>query len=66
MNFYPVIRFLVTPLLVTRYCVTLFSNTRTGGRSLRNPDRTGQYTITTGIKIKRPTDLYSIDKTMNK
>ena len=28
MNFYPVTRFLVTPLLVTRYCVTLFSNTR--------------------------------------
>ena len=26
-NFYPVTRFLVTPLLVTRYCVTLFSNT---------------------------------------
>ena len=28
LNFYPVTRFLVTPLLVTRYCVTLFSNTR--------------------------------------
>ena len=27
LNFYPVTRFLVTPLLVTRYCVTLFSNT---------------------------------------
>ena len=28
MNFYPVTLFLVTPLLVTRYCGTLFSNTR--------------------------------------
>ena len=28
LNFYPVTRFLVTPLIVTRYCVTLFSNTR--------------------------------------
>ena len=28
LNFYPVTRFLVTPLLVTRYYVTLFSNTR--------------------------------------
>ena len=28
LNFYPVTRFLVTPLLVTRYCVTLFSNTQ--------------------------------------
>ena len=27
LNFYPVFRFLVTPLHVTRYCVTLFSNT---------------------------------------
>ena len=27
-NFFPVTRFLVTPLLVTRYSVTLFSNTR--------------------------------------
>ena len=27
-NFFAVTRFLVTPLLVTRYCVTLFSNTR--------------------------------------
>ena len=27
LNFYPVTRFLVTPLLVNRYCVTLFSNT---------------------------------------
>ena len=26
LDFYPVTRFLVTPLLVTRYCVTLFSN----------------------------------------
>ena len=26
LNFYPVSRFLVTPLLVTRYCVALFSN----------------------------------------
>ena len=30
MNFYPVTRFLVTPLLITRYCVTLFSNTPVG------------------------------------
>ena len=30
MNFYPVSRFLVTPLLITRYCVTLFSNTPVG------------------------------------
>ena len=29
LNFYPVTRFLVTLLLVTRYCVTLFSNTLT-------------------------------------
>ena len=28
LNFYSVTRFLVTPLLVTRYCVTLFNNTR--------------------------------------
>ena len=28
LNFYPVNRFLFTPLLITRYCVTLFSNTR--------------------------------------
>ena len=28
MDFYPFTRFLVTPLLVTRYCVTLFSNTQ--------------------------------------
>ena len=27
-NFYPVTRFLVTPLLVSRYCVTLFGNTQ--------------------------------------
>ena len=27
LNFYPVTRFLVTPILVTRYCVTLFSST---------------------------------------
>ena len=27
LNFYPFIRFLVSPLLVTRYCVTLFRNT---------------------------------------
>ena len=33
LNFYPVTRFLVTPLLVTRYCVTLFSNTRRRYRS---------------------------------
>ena len=29
-NFFPVTRFLVTPLLVTRYSVTLFSNTPLG------------------------------------
>ena len=28
LNFYPVTRFLVTPLLVTRYCGIVFSNTR--------------------------------------
>ena len=29
LNLYPVTRFLVSPLLVTRYCVALFSNKHT-------------------------------------
>ena len=34
LNFFPVTRFLVTPLLVTRYCVTLFSNTPRHGLTM--------------------------------
>ena len=32
LDFYPVTRFLVTALLVSRYCVNLFSNTRSTTR----------------------------------
>ena len=36
LNFYPVTRFFVSPLVVTRYCVTLFKNTEEERKLIEN------------------------------